>query len=148
MPMSYWEDLTVGTIVSGDVVSVDRDEMVEYALKNDPLPFHTSEEAAEQSHFGGLVASGGFTISLWYRSMIPVLETIALRAGYDFKMALPTPVRPGDRLQNHIEIIEQEPSTKPGQGHVVTRQALVNQDKAEVLVVEVRWLISKRPIAE
>jgi acyl dehydratase len=147
MPVSYWEDLTVGTVVSGDEVPVDRDEMVEYALKNDPLPFHTSEEAAEKSHFGGLVASGGFTISLWYRSMIPVMGSIALRAGYDFKMTLPTPVRPGDRLQNHVEIIEQEPSSKPGQGHVVTRQALVNQDKAEVLVVEVRWLISRRPAA-
>jgi acyl dehydratase len=62
-------------------------------------------------------------------------------------MTLPTPVRSGDRLQNHVEVIEQEPSSKPGQGHVVTRQALVNQDKAEVLVVEVRWLILKRPVA-
>jgi acyl dehydratase len=140
--VSYWEDLTVETVLSGDEVPANRDEMIEYALKNDPLPFHTSEEAAAKSHFGGLVASGGFTISLWYRSMIPIMGSIALRAGYDFKMTLPTPVRPDDRVQHHVEIIEQEPSNKLGQGHVVTRQTLVNQDK-----VEVRWLISRRPAA-
>jgi acyl dehydratase len=145
MDLNYWEDLPVGTILSGDEVVADRDEMIEYALKNDPLPFHISEEAAAKSHFGGLVASGGYTISLWYRASIPIMAAIALRAGYDFKMAFPTPVRPGDVLQVSQEITEQLPSTKPRQGHVVTRQALTNQDEREVLVVEVRWLVSKRP---
>ena len=145
MALMYWEDLTVGTVLKGDLVLVDRDEMIDYAVKNDPLPFHLDEESAAKSHFGGLVASGGYTITLWYRSMIPVLGTVALMAGYDFQMALPAPVRPGDKLQNHLTILEQQPASKPGRGHVVSRNALVNQDETEVLVVEVRWLIAMRP---
>ncbi len=144
MELSYWEDLPVGTVLIGNEVVADRDEMVEYAIQNDPLPFHISEDAAAKSHFGGLVASGGYTISLWYRSAIPIIGSIALRAGYDFKMSLPTPVRPGDKLRIRQEITEQLPSSKPGQGHVISRQALTNQDGLDALVVEVRWLVAKR----
>ncbi len=46
MGLTYWEDLPVGTVLRGNGVVADRDEMVEYAMKNDPLPFHISEEAA------------------------------------------------------------------------------------------------------
>jgi acyl dehydratase len=144
MGLNYWEDLPVGTVLRGNEVVADRDEMVEYAMKNDPLPFHISEDAAATSHFGGLVASGGYTISLWYRSGIPIMGAIAVKAGYEFTMSLPTPVRPGDKLQTHIEITEQTPSSKPSQGHVVSRQALTNQDGLDALVVEGRWLLSRR----
>jgi acyl dehydratase len=46
MGLNYWEDLPVGTVLTGDEVVADRDEMVDYAMKNDPLPFHISEDAA------------------------------------------------------------------------------------------------------
>jgi hypothetical protein len=49
----YFEDLEEGAVFRGDECVVDREEMLEYARKNDPLPFHLDEEAAKSSLFGG-----------------------------------------------------------------------------------------------
>ena len=67
MATVHFEDLVEGQEFVGDEVMVDKDEMLEYARKNDPWPFHVDEEAAKASPFGGLIASGGYAISLYYR---------------------------------------------------------------------------------
>jgi acyl dehydratase len=92
--------------------------MLEYAQKNDPLPFHIDEAAAAKSVFGGLVASGGYTITLWYRSAVRLHSTIALLAGSEFSVKLPGPVRPGDILKTKYDVEDRLrlllPSVYPG----------------------------------
>src|SRR4029453_13178026 len=68
MATVYFEDLVEGKEFVSDEVAIDKDEMLEYARKNDPWPFHVDEEAAKASPFGGLIASGGYAISLYSRA--------------------------------------------------------------------------------
>jgi hypothetical protein len=63
-------------------------EMIEYALKNDPLPMHIDEQAARTSPYGALIASSGFTISLWFRSSIPIARWIVDSCARRARMAL------------------------------------------------------------
>src|SRR6516165_6371392 len=59
------------------VTNADKDEMLDYARKNDRSPFHVDEEAARNSPYGGLIASAGYTVTLWYRSAIPINASLA-----------------------------------------------------------------------
>ena len=61
----YFEDLDAGSVHLGRECTCDRDEMLEYSRRNDPWPFHVDEAAAAQSPFGGLIASGGYIVTLW-----------------------------------------------------------------------------------
>ena len=140
----YWEDLSVGTILWSDKVTADRNEMLEYALKNDPLPFHVDESAAANSVFGGLVASGGYTITLWYRSAVRLHSTIALLAGNEFSIKLPKPVRPGDILKTRYEVEEARTTSRPGRGYVKTKQQLFNQNDDPVLICTAHWIVATK----
>ena len=94
--------------------------MLQYALKNDPSPFHVDEEAAKNSPYGGLIASGGYTVTLWYRSQIPILAKVAFLGGSEWHIKLPLPVRPRDTLRTEITLMGKRPSSKPGRGYVPT----------------------------
>ena len=59
-----WEDLPVGTVIELGSFGVDRDEVIDFASKYDPQPFHLSDEAAAQSMFGRLAASGWHTCAM------------------------------------------------------------------------------------
>ena len=67
MGMKYFEDLNAGDSWTLAEYTVDHEEMLAYARANDPWPFHVDPEAATRSPFGGLIASGGYTITLMYR---------------------------------------------------------------------------------
>ncbi|RBY86038.1 acyl dehydratase, partial [Blastococcus sp. TBT05-19] len=62
--MQYFEDLSVGTTARFGRYEVTREEVVEFASKYDPQPFHLSDEAAAQTHFGRLSASGWHTCAM------------------------------------------------------------------------------------
>ena len=125
-------------------MTADRDEMLEYAQKNDPLPFHIDQAAAAKSVFGGLVASGGYTITLWYRSAVRLHSTIALLAGSEFSIKLPGPVRPGDILKTKYEVEDSRKTSKPGRGYVTTNQQLFNQNDEPVLICRAHWIVATR----
>ena len=135
MKIVYFEDLVEGSVLwsNGEVV-VDKDEMVEYARKNDPWPFHVDEEAAKKTPFGGLVASAGFTISLYFRFVSTICNTPEARwaflGAFDVHMSMLRPVRPGDRLRLKTSIGSKRLSSKPGRGIVNSVGILVNQDSA------------------
>ena len=65
--MRHFEDFAAGQVYDLGTVRVTRDEIVAFATQFDPQPFHVDEAAAAESAFGGLVASGWHTISLWMR---------------------------------------------------------------------------------
>jgi len=141
----YFEDLEEGTVFRGDECVADRDEMLEYARKNDPSPFHVDEEAARNSPYGGLIASAGYTVTLWYRSGIPISRSLAFLGGFEWHIKLPLPVRPGDRLHTEVEIRNKKPSSKPGRGYVTTSQKILNQDSQVVFTCECVLMIATKP---
>ena len=63
MERVYFEDLEEGQIFWGDEVLVDPHEMLACNVRNDPWPIHVDKSAAEMSPYGGIIASGGYTIT-------------------------------------------------------------------------------------
>jgi acyl dehydratase len=142
----YFEDLEDGAVYWGAECLVDRAEMVDYAQKNDPLPMHTDEQAASTSPYGTLIASGGFTITLWYRSTTPIARRLATLGGLEWHFKLPRPVRAGDRLRTKFMVASKRLSSKPGRGVVTTTQELLNEQGDPVLICEGVILVATRPL--
>jgi acyl dehydratase len=143
-----FEDLVEGTVYWGEEVVADTDAMVDYAKKYDPWPLHMHAEAATQTSFGGLVASAGYTFSLWCRSVHTIIRTSdvewAFLGGYDLRVKLLQPVRPGDRLRLKVSIGQKRLSSKGSRGHVDSQHLLMRQDAVPVFTVEFSFLIATR----
>ena len=145
MEKIYWEDLEEGTIYWGDTVVVDPEEMLEYARRNDPQPIHIDDAAAKATPFGGIIASGGYTVTLWYRAAIPIISRLAFLGGFEWLIKLPAPVRANDRLRLKVSVKRKKPSSKPGRGYVTVEQEIMNQDDVIVFTCEVTWMLASRP---
>jgi acyl dehydratase len=133
MGMIYFEDLNIGDNWTTTEHSVDREEMLAYSRINDPWPIHVDPDAARKSPFGGLIASGRYTISLMYRLSHEVVNqpdrTWAFLGGFDWQLKFLEPVRAGDRLHERITIIEKRPSSKPGRGIIKDHVEMINDRK-------------------
>lgn len=95
MATVYFEDLETGSVHMGKPCLCDKAEMLEYSQRNDPWPFHVDEVAATKSPFGGVIASGGYIITLMYRSLIEIYNTPkatwAFLGGLDWKVSSSLP---------------------------------------------------------
>ena len=107
---AYFEDVEVGDGFQTGSYVVDADEIVEFGRKYDPQPMHTDPEAATDTMFGGLVASGWHTGAITMRLLVEDYfpETRALGAAGIDEVRFPNPVRPGDELSAHGEVIGTE----------------------------------------
>jgi acyl dehydratase len=149
-PNYYFEDVVVGVTDVSPELTVDHDEMLAYNRANDPWPIHVDEVAAVESPFGGLIASGGYTISLMYRlghSLARELGRVeAFLGGFEWRVKFPHPVRPGDRLRVRYTVTEKRLSSKPGRGVINWVAEVVNQRDQEVLNIVGASLIGTRPM--
>jgi acyl dehydratase len=132
----YLEDFTPGREFLTDGVTITEAQILDFALAFDPQPFHLDVEAAKQSIFGGLIASGFHTMALTFRLFA---QTRALAAsslgspGVD-ELRWIRPVRPGDTLRAVVRVAEQRPSTsKPDRGIVRLQWTTLNQAGEPVL---------------
>ena len=121
MGMAYFEDLTVGDSWVSPEHTVNHEEMLAYGRANDPWPFHADPEAAAKSRFGGLIASGGYTIILMYRLNHEIVNQSdrvwAFLGGLDWHVKFAEPVRSGDRLHERITILGETLVEQAGSGH-------------------------------
>lgn len=140
--MEYFEDLAVGDTAAFGAYEVSREEITTFAGQYDPQPMHTDPVAAEQSTFGGLIASGWHTAAMTMRLLVDhwLSSSGAMGAlGVD-SLRWPTPVRPGDRLSVRTEIVETEP-IDDDRGRVATEVVTTNSDEESVLsmVGQILW---------
>jgi acyl dehydratase len=108
--MDYFEDLEVGATETTGSREVTAEEIVSFAEQYDPQPFHVDVEAAAETPFGGLVASGWHTAAVTMRLLVEdVLAGTATRGalGVD-ELRWHRPVRPGDTLTVETEIVDKE----------------------------------------
>jgi len=149
MKIIYFEDLSEGDVFWGDEVVAEPDEMMAYNRLNDPWPIHVDEAAAKASPFGGIIASGGYTITLMYRSLLGVYNNPERRweflGGLDWQLKFVAPVRPGDRLRTSLSIGPKRLSSKPGRGVLNNHNKVINQSDETVLTLDVIALIATRP---
>ncbi|SDF91101.1 Acyl dehydratase [Lentzea fradiae] len=105
--MIAFEDLPAGKIIPlGDLV-VDREDMLDFARKFDPQPFHLDDEAAKNSIFGSVAASGWYTASLWMRRWVDTVLSDSTSQGSPGGRELSwlAPVYPGDKLTFEAEVL-------------------------------------------
>jgi acyl dehydratase len=131
MPELAFEDLTPGRLFDLGSTLVDREEMVAFARRFDPQPFHVDEEAGRASIFGQLAASGWFTAALWMRAYADgvLARATALGSPGGEEIAWPAPVFGGDRLHASMEVLEARRSaSRPRLGLVKLRGVLRRAD--------------------
>jgi len=144
----YWEDFLPGETVEIGRHTFAEDEMVEFARQFDPQPFHTDPEAAKQSFFGGLIASGWHTCAIGMRLMVQHYIGRSASAGSPGvdNIRWLAPVRPGDTITYRRVILEARPSgSKPDLGLVRTRSEALNQHGELVMTMEGWGLFRRRP---
>jgi len=148
--MRYFEDIEIGRRVQAGPYEVTQEEIIGFARRWDPRPYHTDPEAALRTPFKGLAASGAHTISIYYRLLYDLSQVqqkpLAAIAALGFDVKLPLPVRPGDRLTLTTEPLEKrESDTNPRAGIALTKGTLTNQGGQVVLEIVATGLFSKRP---
>jgi acyl dehydratase len=145
--MRFFEDLVVGERRRiGSYVMV-KEEMVAFAKQFDPQPFHTDEEAAKASWFGGLVASGWHTASIAMRIMVVgfIGDFASMGSPGVDELRWLKPVRPGDTLTLDTELIEAQPSkSKNDRGYVRLLHEMTNQHGEKVMSMIGRGIVARR----
>jgi len=136
MPELYFEDLEPGRVHELGSHTVSEEEILAFARQWDPQSFHVDPEAAKESVFGGLIASGWHTGAMWMRLYVDSLLDGAASMGSPGieELRWLAPVRPGDTLRGRLTVLEATPSERrPDRGTVRIRGEMVNQDGVTVL---------------
>jgi acyl dehydratase len=143
----YWEDFKLGDTAPMGEKLVDKDEMIAFARAYDPQPFHIDEEAARQSMFGGLIASGWHTCAMVMRMMVDSYlgGSASLGSPGVENVRWLKPVRPGDTIRAQREVVETRASqSKPDIGIVKSRWEVRNQHGELVMTMEGFGMFQRR----
>lgn len=146
--MRYYEDLEVGAVARFGQRHVTREEVVEFAGKYDPQPFHLSDEAAAATHFGRLSASGWHTCAVTMAMIVEEQD----RAGHQGlgspgidELRWRHPVYPGDTLRVETTILSKRRSqSRPEMGLFRAETRVLNQDDVIVLTMVSNAMVSTR----
>lgn len=150
--MIYFEDLEVGAETYYGSCEVTREEVLEFARRYDPQPFHLSDEAAAQTHFGRIAASGwhscAMTMGVIARHVVEAEQAGLGSPGVD-ELRWLKPVYPGDTLHVRGKIVETRSSrSKPEIGSVRTETIVTNQDDVPVMSFTSIVLMRRRPAGD
>src|SRR4051794_22707040 len=147
MPERYLEDFVVGQTFGSERVRVDRERIKTFAAEFDPQPFHLDEEAASNTIFRGLAASGLYTAALTMRLLVESEFKPAggIGSGGLGGLRWPLPGRAGDELRGETEILEIRPSkSHPRQGRIKARIKTRNQIGKVVQVFVANLIVPRR----
>jgi acyl dehydratase len=151
MAARYLEDYVPGSSAEFGAARVSEDEILTFAERYDPQPFHTDPQAAAATPYGGLIASGWQTAAIAMRMLVDeyIDGTTSLGSPGLGPLRWMQPVRPGDVLRVRARVLENRPSqSKPDRGTVILEVDVVNQRDEVVLAIE-NWIaiVRRRPDA-
>jgi acyl dehydratase len=139
-----FEDLTEGETAHLGHQTVTSEEIISFAEEYTPHPYHTDPEAAQESPFGGLVASGWHTLILCARIVVRTfadrVATVALVGADDLRWH--ASVWPGDELTVRYEIVEKR-DARPESGAVRQAVEMSNQDEEVVFSMVIEYLVTR-----
>ena len=143
----YFDDLEIGQRFVSGSRTLGAAEIKAFAREFDQQPFHLDEGAARKSVFGGLAASGWHTAAVTMRLLVDGAAPIAGGViGVGGEIEWSRPVRPGDTLQVHCEVVALVPSrSRPDRGVVTIRCETRNQSEEAVQVFVGKLIVPKRP---
>jgi len=155
----HLEDYSVGDKAELGSYLFTAEDIIRYASKYDPQPFHLSEEGGRAGPFKRLAASGWQTCSIWMKLLVGFQTRLAqerMAAGLPVGRVGPSPgfsnlswkrpVYAGDTITYFTEVLEARASdSRPGWGVLRARNSAVNQDGVEVLEFTSVVLVERRP---
>jgi len=146
MTVRYLEDFAVGQTFGSGRLRIEKQRIETFAAEFDPQPFHLDEQAARNTLFGGLAASGWHTAAVSMRLLVESELKPAggiIGAGFD-ELRWPRPVRPDDELRVESEVLEVRPSqSRPNEGLLKLRMTTLNQN-GEAVQVAIGYLLVQR----
>lgn len=147
MSKRTYEDIDVGAVHEVGSFEATESEMRRFAERYDPQPFHVDPDAATNSMYGGLIASGWYTASACMRLLVDEFfnNTVSMGSfGLD-ELRWRSPVRPGDTVSVKMEILDKSGSTsRPDRGYVKNEVTATNQDGEEVIFWRATNIIGRR----
>lgn len=146
--MQYFEDIEIGRTQKFGNCTVNREEVMEFAAKYDPQPFHLDDEAAAKTHFSRLSASGWHTCAMVMSMLVENLK-VNQQAGLGSpgvdELRWIKPVYPGDTLSCETEILSKRASeSRPEMGFFKSKLTVFNQDNTAVMSMISNGIIATR----
>jgi acyl dehydratase len=142
-----WEDFPVGSVREFGAMPVTREAVLEFATQFDPQPFHLDDEAAKNSLFGKLSASGWHTCAMTMRM---TCDAVLLRStslgspGLD-NLRWHKPVYPGDVLSVRLTTLDARPmASRATVGLVLSKWEAMNQHGEVVLSMQGWGMFGRR----
>ena len=148
MTERYLDDFEIGERFVGVGITLSEAQILDFALTYDPQPFHINKEAAAQSPYGGLIASGFQTLALGFRSFYQagVINHSSLGSPGMDELRWLKPVRPGDTLHTEVEVKSKRASrSKPDRGVLHLAWEVKNQTGETVLTLTGIQILRRRP---
>ena len=147
MDTRFLDDLAAGQTFTTNGVTLTEGDIIDFAWRYDPQPFHLDVGAATRSPYGGLIASGFQSLALCFRLFIQTgvfRESSIGSPGID-ELRWLAPVRPGDTLHCAVDVLEVKPSaSKPDRGIARLKYRAINQQGVAVLSFIVMHLLRRK----
>lgn len=144
----YWEDFVKGQTFECGPITISESQIIDFASQYDPQRFHVNKEAAEETQFKGLIASGWQTAAFMMRMVCDSFMVNSSSVGSPGIESLKwiKPIRPGDTLKTIVEILETRPlNSKPHLGMILSRWSCYNQNNELTTTIEAWNMFEKRP---
>jgi acyl dehydratase len=153
--MMWFEDIVIGARSEIGTYTFTEEEIIAFARKYDPQPYHIDKEAAARSHFGGLIASGWHTAATWMKLVIrhrdntrgPQTQTVRSGVSPGFReLKWLKPVRPGMTLRFSTMVAEKiELRSRPEWGLIRSRNEAIDETGELVMSFIGQGLVARRP---
>lgn len=148
----YFEDFALGDSQKSISYKLEKEEVIEFASKWDPQPWHIDEVAAKQSMFGGLTACSSHIFSI-FCSISPqwesgITQKVLASLGFD-QLKMHQPLFVGDTVYNVSTVEVARPSSsKSNRGIIVCRCELINQRGELVFSLSSSFLVARRSVTK
>ena len=143
----YLDDLHVGAQFCSGSHALDAAQIIAFAQQFDPQPFHLDAEAAKETLFEGLAASGWHTAAITMKLLVSSLPLGSGIVGSGGELDWPRPTRPGDVLRVVSKVLEIKPSrSRPDRGMVMVESCTLNQRDELCQRLLARLLVLRRPV--
>ena len=148
MPKRYLDDFAVGETFTAAPFTLEADEIIAFARRYDPQPFHIDHDQAARTHFGGLIASGFQTIAAGFAQWVRLgwFDGVSMGGPAMDRVRWIAPVHPGDTLHTFVRVLVVRPSrSKPDRGVLGLAFSIRNQAEQTVATFEATAIIARRP---
>jgi acyl dehydratase len=142
--MNYFDDLNVGDSFELGTYQITKEEMIEFAEKYDPQPFHMDEILASSSIYGAIIASGWQTNAIYMKLFVNANFLYGMGSPGIEELKWKKPVFAGDRLSGRFTILEKKPFRR-GMGLILGKNEMKNQNEEIVLTFTGKMLVLEKP---